>query len=139
MHNCRDISSGNRRSIPSLVLCTFILAFVVMPCVSAIAMPATWVYRTNFVDLWNSDEPCPLGSSIYITLATDTQADVGFEDGRRSLGYKSYPLKNTARYILALDDKSLPAPYLIIDEDDRLEAWHAPTDKAPVCVYAREE
>ena len=110
-----------------------------MPCVCAIAAPATWVYRTNFVDTWNSEGPCPLGTTVYITLANDSQADVGFGDGRRILGYKTYYLKNTARYILALDDESLPAPFLIIDEEDRLEAWHAPTDKAPVCVYAREE
>ena len=110
-----------------------------MPGVFAIAAPATWVYRTNFVDTWNSVGRCPLGNTIYITLATDTQADVGFGDGRRTLGYKSYYLKSTARYIIALDDESLPAPFLIIDEEDRLEAWHAPTDKAPVCVYEREE
>jgi hypothetical protein len=136
-----------------------------MPCVSAIAVPATWVYRTNFVDTWNpvtwvyrtnfvdtwnsvdtwyigdtsNSGPCPLGNTIYITLATNTQADVGFGDGRRTLAYKNYYLKSTARYILALDDESLPAPFLIIDEEDRLEAWHAPTDKAPVCVYEREE
>lgn len=166
MHNMRDITSRNRRSILSCVSCTFILAFVFMSCVSAIAVPTTgisrtnvsdawapvvWVYRTNFVDTWNSvstwyvgdtsnnGEPCPLGNTILITLATDTQADVGFGDGRRTLGYKSYFLKSTPRYILALDDESLPAPFLIIDEEDRLEAWHAPTDKAPVCVYEREE
>lgn len=139
MNGSRDISSRNRRSILSRVSGAIILVFVFMPCVSAVAKPATWVYRTNFVDTWNSEGPCPLGNSIVITLATDAQAEVGFGDAPLIIGYKNYLLKSTARYILSLDDESLPAPFLIIDDEDRLEAWRTPFDKAPVCVYAREE
>ena len=138
MHNSRDISSKKRMAILSRASC--ILAFVFMPCASAIAVPpATWVYRSNFVDTWNSEESCPLGPTIIVTLANNSQAEVGFGDGQRTLGYANYNLKNTPRYILALDDDSLPAPFLIIDEEDRLEAWHALTDEEPVCVYEREE
>jgi len=70
-------------------------------------------------------------------LANDTQAEVSF--GRRTLGYSGYYLKSSPRYILALDAESLPAPFLLLDEEDRLEAWHALTDEAPVCVYERED
>jgi hypothetical protein len=72
-------------------------------------------------------------------LANNSQAEVGFGDGRRTLGYQTFYLKSTARYILALDDESLPAPFLIIDEEDRLEAWHSLTDDVPICIYEREE
>jgi hypothetical protein len=107
-------------------------------CPSAFVVPpATWADRTNFVGAWNSDGPCPLESTIFISLATDTQADVSF--GRRTLAYSGYYLKSSPRYILALADESLKAPFLVIDQDGRLEAWHALTDEAPVCVYERED
>jgi hypothetical protein len=138
MPNTRDISSRNRKSILSFVSCTFILVFLFMPGASAFVVPpATWADRTNFVGAWNSEGPCPLESTIFITFANDTQADVSF--GRRTRGYSGYFLKSSPRYILALADESLKAPFLVIDEDGRLEAWHALTDEAPVCVYERED
>ena len=135
----RGFLAVTRKSILSFAPLLLILAAAFAPGHSAIAKPATWAQRADFVDLWDSDEPCALGASVYITLATGTQANVGFTDARHGIGYKSYPLKSAAPYILALDDESLPAPFLVINDEDHLEAWRAPGDASPVCVYTRED
>lgn len=139
MQNTRDTGPGKRKPTLSRISFTLLLTFAFVPGASAAAYPATWVYRSNFVDTWNSEEPCALGPTVVITFANQARAEVGFGDGHRTLGYSNYELKNTPRYIIALDDASLPAPFLIIDEEDRLEVWHALTDDAPICVYEREE